>query len=114
MSAFSSNLRAAIGDFESTIRELHMTDTQPNALSRRTIVMRGAACVAGAAALLGPMRNAQAAKLPQTSPVVAYQDTPKNSQQCDGCIQFQAPNACQVVDGTISPTGWCKLWTKKG
>ena len=97
-----------------------MTDTsrtsrvEQNAPSRRTIVLHGVACAAGAAALFGPARNAQAAKFPPTSPVVAYQDTPKNSQQCDGCIQFQPPNACQVVDGSISPTGWCKLWAKKG
>jgi hypothetical protein len=93
-----------------------MTDTlqvQSCALSRRTIVLRGVACAAGATALLAPARYAHAAKFPQTSPVVAYQDSPKDSHQCDGCIQWQPPNACQVVDGTISPSGWCKLWAKK-
>ena len=94
-----------------------MTDTpqfRSSALSRRIILLRGAASAAGAAALFGSARNAHAAKFPQTSPVVAYQDSPKDSHQCDGCIQWQPPNACQVVDGTISPTGWCKLWAKKG
>ncbi len=91
-----------------------MSDTSRVQLSRRTIVLRGFAGAAGAVVLFGPARNAHAAKFPQTSPVVAYQDSPKDSHQCDGCIQFQAPNVCQVVDGTISPTGWCKLWAKKG
>ena len=93
-----------------------MTDTsgiQSRAISRRTILLRSAACAAGAATLIGPTKNAHAAKMPQTSPAVAYQSTPKDSHQCDGCLLFQAPNSCQVVDGVVSPSGWCKLWAKK-
>ena len=93
-----------------------MTNTsgfQPLATSRRTILLRAVACAAGAATLIGPTKNARAAKMPQTSPAVAYQSTPKDSHQCDGCMLFQAPNACQVVDGVVSPSGWCKLWAKK-
>jgi hypothetical protein len=86
---------------------------QSTALSRRTILLQGVGCAAGAAALIGPARNAQAAKMPQTSPAVAYQTTPKDSHQCDSCLLFQAPSSCQVVDGVISPSGWCKLWAKK-
>jgi hypothetical protein len=93
-----------------------MTDIsgiQTGALSRRTILLRGVSCAAGAAALIGPAKNAQAAKMPQTSPAVTYQSTPKDSHQCDTCLLFQAPNSCQVVDGVVSPSGWCKLWAKK-
>jgi High potential iron-sulfur protein len=93
-----------------------MTDApeiQPNAISRRTVVLRGVVCAAGATALVGPIKSASAAKMPQTSPAVAYLSTPKDGHQCDGCILFQAPNSCQVVDGVISPSGWCKLWAKK-
>jgi hypothetical protein len=43
-----------------------------------------------------------------------YQDQPKDGHQCDGCAQFQAPSACKLVDGTISPSGWCQLFTPKG
>ncbi len=82
-----------------------------SAVSRRIILLRGVACAAGAAALLSPATNANAAKMTQAA--AAYQDTPKNSQQCDGCALFQAPNACQLVDGNISPAGWCKFWAKK-
>ena len=51
------------------------------------------------------------AALPQTA--VAYQATPKDGKQCDGCNFFVAPNSCKSVSGTIAPTGWCKLWVKK-
>ncbi len=86
-----------------------MTDT----LSRRTIVLFGSAYAAGSISLFGRLREAHAAKFPQTSPVVVYQPSPKDGHQCDGCTLFQAPDSCQIVDGTISPTGWCKLWAKK-
>ena len=82
-------------------------------LSRRSIVLRALLGGAGFAAGFAQLRSAQAAKFPQTSPAVAYQASPKDGHQCDGCTLFQAPNACQVVDGAISPTGWCKLWAKK-
>jgi len=43
----------------------------------------------------------------------SYQDSPKGSQQCSGCINFIPPNTCKVVDGEVSPHGWCSLWTSK-
>ena len=80
------------------------------AVSRRTILFHSAGCMAGAAALLLPVKPA-AAKMNQ--PSVAYQDSPKGDQQCSNCSLFQDPNACTLVDGNISPAGWCKFWVKK-
>ena len=43
-----------------------------------------------------------------------YQDKPHGEQQCANCVQFVAENnTCKVVAGTVSPGGWCMLWTKK-
>lgn len=42
-----------------------------------------------------------------------YQDSPRGGQRCDGCVQFLAPESCKVVDGKISPTGWCTLYSAK-
>jgi hypothetical protein len=39
--------------------------------------------------------------------VVQYQTTPKNGQQCSNCVNFEPPNACKLVEGSIVPTGWC-------
>ena len=50
-------------------------------------------------------------KVAQTS--VAYQEKPKGAQRCDGCSLFQPPNTCKVVDGQVSPQGWCSLFTAK-
>ena len=43
-----------------------------------------------------------------------YQDQPKDGHQCNGCAQFEAPGSCKLVDGSISPNGWCQLFTPKG
>jgi hypothetical protein len=42
-----------------------------------------------------------------------YQDKPKGEQRCDGCAQFLAPDSCKVVEGKISPSGWCVLYAPK-
>jgi hypothetical protein len=75
-------------------------------LSRRTVLL----AAAGAAPLVALAGQAQA-KIAQAG--VKYQAEPKDGHQCDGCNFFQAPNACKMVDGEISPTGWCSIWVKK-
>jgi hypothetical protein len=87
-----------------------MSRIQSGKLSRRTIIVRSVACEAGAASFLGPVTEASA-KMAQKA--VEYQDTPKGDQQCSNCSLFQEPNACTLVDGEISPAGWCKFWVKK-
>jgi hypothetical protein len=50
---------------------------------------------------------------------VKYQDKPKGSQKCAGCKFFirgktaKSMGGCQIVDGSISPNGWCVAYTKK-
>lgn len=45
-----------------------------------------------------------------------YQDKPKNGQECDTC-RFYVPGkkmgTCQLVEGSISPKGWCQFYVKK-
>jgi len=42
-----------------------------------------------------------------------YRATPKGKAECDNCSQWQAPAGCKIVDGVISPTGWCNVYTLK-
>ena len=76
-------------------------------VSRRTVLI----AAAGAVPILTLMPGAAEAKMTQAA--VKYQTDPKDGHQCDGCNFFVAPNACKMVDGDISPTGWCALWVKK-
>lgn len=42
---------------------------------------------------------------------VAYQDEPKKGRMCAKCVNFIAETeACKIVEGSVSPLGWCKLW----
>lgn len=84
-------------------------------MSRRQM-LRGTAVAAGSATLLAATLSttaarAQAAK--QSQAQAGYQDKPNGDQSCSNCAVFVAPSSCGVVDGTISPNGWCKLYQKK-
>jgi High potential iron-sulfur protein len=39
-----------------------------------------------------------------------YQDSPKGIQMCATCTLFDEPHACKIVEGDISPNGWCKAY----
>ena len=46
---------------------------------------------------------------------VQYQDQPKGDRKCGNCLNFVAgSNTCKVVEGQVSPDGWCMLWVKAG
>jgi len=54
---------------------------------------------------------AETEKMSQAS--VQYQAQPKGGQKCDGCQHFIAgSNSCKLVEGQISPNGWCSLWAQ--
>jgi hypothetical protein len=42
-----------------------------------------------------------------------YQDQPKGQQRCEICLQFQPPASCKIVQGPISPHGWCQFFAAK-
>lgn len=48
-----------------------------------------------------------------------YQTTPNAGHQCSGCSFFipgktkTAAGTCKLVDGSISPTGWCEAYSPK-
>ena len=40
----------------------------------------------------------------------AYQDSPNGVQACATCSLFDEPHGCKVVEGDVSPDGWCKAY----
>lgn len=78
-------------------------------LSRRSL-LQGAAGAAGAATILGTTPDPAAAAPKISKQAVAYQDRPNGDKRCDKCVQFQPPNACKIVDGTVSPEGSCRFF----
>ena len=75
-------------------------------LSRRSL-LRGAVAAAG---ILGATSNLAEAQPKISKVAVNYQDHPDGDKRCDKCAQFQPPDACKMVDGTISPQGSCRIF----
>jgi hypothetical protein len=65
-------------------------------------VLAAAVCVTHAAAAQAPARLSHAA--------ARYQDTPRGGLSCQACSFFRRPASCQVVEGDVSPNGWCQLF----
>ena len=75
-------------------------------LSRRSL-LRGVAATAG---IIGATANLAEAQPKISKVAVNYQDHPDGDKRCDKCAQFQAPDSCKMVEGTISPQGSCRIF----
>jgi hypothetical protein len=75
-------------------------------------ISRRAAIQAGVLLLIvrGSTVKAQA-KIAQN--LVHYQQKPKGTEECEGCLHFMPPDACKMVAGKVSPKGWCALFAPK-
>ena len=86
---------------------------------KEVFASRRAAMKAGLAALVGGVAAAAAVKQAVAQEKIAqeqvqYQAMPKDGAECSNCVNFQAPNACTIVAGDISPKGWCVAFAPKG
>ena len=84
-----------------TIRDLNRT-------TRRQVMQAGLAAVGGVVAASAEAQE----KIAQAQ--VQYQPTPKDGNKCSTCVNFEAPAACKIVSGSISPEGWCIAYAPKG
>lgn len=65
-----------------------------------------------AVGMAGPVSAAPKKKFSQQQ--AHYQPVPKSGQRCQTCALWQSPTSCQVVEGQVSPAGWCMLYQAKG
>ena len=82
-------------------------------LSRRSVLRNAALLAGGAAIVAGSIGSTAAQSGKMTQQAAAYQNGPKNGQKCLDCSFFVQPNSCKLVEGNISPVGWCKFYAKK-
>jgi hypothetical protein len=82
-------------------------------LSRRS-VLRGAALLASAAltASMVPSKEADAQQK-ASQQAMQYQDKPNGEKRCGNCLSFIPSGSCAIVEGTVSPNGYCLAWAKK-
>ena len=84
-----------------------------NDRTKRRTVIRLLALAAAAPAIASAGRALAADDGKAKKVDMKYQDHPLNGLDCDDCIHFQpgksrkAMGTCEVVEGEISPHGWC-------
>jgi hypothetical protein len=86
--------------------------------TRRDFLLGG--IIAVAAGALQPTRSlaqARATDAPQKPQPrkhrreeVKYQDEPYLGRSCARCIFYEGHGVCTIVEGTVSPNGWCTQW----
>ena len=81
---------------------------KPPQISRRHVFKAMATFVGGAVAIASGRAAAQETKFSKEDS--DYQDEPKDNETCEYCALFIAPHGCTVVEGEVSPKGWCKYW----
>lgn len=87
-------------------------------LSRKSVLINLLSLPLAATAVAASVSAASAdSKSPQNA--VQYQDKPKGNAKCSGCKFYlpakdaKAKGACKLVAGSISPNGWCVVYSAK-
>ncbi len=91
--------------------------TNSNRLSRRGL-LRVAAVVLGASAAKGLAPRAAAEdEIKEEDKIdkaeAKYQTHPNGQQRCEICLQFEPPGTCKIVQGPITPKGWCQYFAAR-
>jgi hypothetical protein len=72
-------------------------------------VAAAAACGGAAGVNAQEYKPQEQKKLAQAA--AGYQNQPKGNEACGTCPYFIFPKSCVVVEGEISPSGWCPIYT---
>ena len=86
------------------------SDSSRRAFIKTVGVVAAAATCGGAASAKAQEYKPQAQKK-LTQAAARYQGSPKGNEACGTCPYFQFPRSCVVVEGEISPSGWCPIYT---
>jgi hypothetical protein len=104
--------------FNELTREIDMGERE-NAGMTRQQWLRGGMRLAGAItviALTGAAGSATAAKVAKSD--FSYQPKPKDGKRCANCrlylVEPDGKTGCAVVEGEVSPDGWCMAYSPKG
>jgi hypothetical protein len=75
----------------------------------RRLLLRGALAVFASVLTRGGISQAKAQQK-MSKQEAEYQDIPKDIRMCATCTLFEPPKSCKVVEGDVSPNGWCKAF----
>jgi len=83
--------------------------------SRRRVLK--AAVTVGGATLLAHALESNAQQKPKailkkrSKEAVGYRDEPYEGRTCAKCVLYVGLGECVLVEGEVSPNGWCLQWT---
>ena len=81
-------------------------------VSRRTVLKRClSALVLANTGMLATYATAAQAKISKAS--ASYRGQPNNGQRCGHCAHYRFPLSCEIVQGPVSPFGWCRFFKQK-
>jgi hypothetical protein len=89
---------------EASFLAQQLSNASPELLRRNLL----RAAIFGVSAVLSTSRTTAQQKMTQAE--AEYQDQPKSGLACAACTLFRPPRSCEVVQGDISPNGWCKFF----
>jgi hypothetical protein len=84
-------------------------------LSRRR-VLKAAISIGGGALLAGTLdstaqQKPKATLKKRSKEAVGYRDEPYQGRSCAKCVLYTGHGECVLVEGEVSPNGWCLQWT---
>jgi hypothetical protein len=85
------------------------TESAAGACSRRRL-LQSAVGMIGIAATITVRPEPISATIKISKAAVAYQDHPEGDKRCGKCRQFLSPDSCKLVEGQISPQGFCRIF----
>ena len=100
----------------SILRDINLTFNSIDRRNALRVVYRSTFALAACAAL---PTAAKPFRWNRPKGTAAYQEQPNGKEQCSRCKLYEAPKnedtsgGCVVLEGTIVPSGWCRLWEPK-
>ncbi|MBV8119185.1 MAG: high potential iron sulfur protein [Alphaproteobacteria bacterium] len=82
----------------------------PRGIFSRRALLQGTTGVIATVVALSARGGSASATIKISKAAVAYQDHPDGDRRCGKCLQFVMPASCKMVDGPISPQGYCRIF----
>jgi hypothetical protein len=97
--------------------EVSVSSNDKTSTTRREVFKTGVLAAVGAVAAATILTAPAEAKMAQKAAM--YQPKPHGNQSCKNCGRFvagktaTADGTCTIVDGAVSPQGWCAMYVPK-
>lgn len=83
---------------------------QRQRLSRRKFLAGAATGTCMLALSAGAQDKAKPGLRKRSREQVRYQNEPFLGRTCSRCVLYQGDGVCVILDGAVSPNGWCNQW----